>query len=369
MNLEDLTNQELHKRVLEMGLPNIPITNTTRNVQIKRLRAAIDAQASNNKTRRETIHHVVTVNKTSDDDVKTAAVTAVTKKSAIATATKSSRRATIAAATPKVLVKPAVVPLPVINIDGSSDDDDDDQRFVSKIPQPQKRAPSMGKSEIVTTSFKSISATSPPPPVVEEDTDADDVLVSSGDEQRYNGGGSSSSANTSRTMHFNMRPPIGGKSNVLHRTTVSNTYIAPSYSSSRPSIPHYQSVRNRRTFATASDEADEDEDIDELVQKNSPYLSDFTRRLSRIRAEPLVSAEIPSTTASSGSVYRDYGRPYESSRTPFVRRPLEKSAKVETSVGSTFVTLIRSLDRKYRRFMVPLVFITFVVFIYIMWFM
>lgn len=65
--LDELSNKELHKKCLECGLPNIPVTDSSRQVILRRLRSAISGvplnksknagSATKNTTpRRETIH-------------------------------------------------------------------------------------------------------------------------------------------------------------------------------------------------------------------------------------------------------------------------------------------------------------------------
>lgn len=65
--LDTLSNKELHKKCLECGLPNIPVTDSSRQVILRRLRATISgvplnksknagAATKNTTPRRETIH-------------------------------------------------------------------------------------------------------------------------------------------------------------------------------------------------------------------------------------------------------------------------------------------------------------------------
>ncbi|XP_030384971.1 otefin [Scaptodrosophila lebanonensis] len=69
-NLDALSNAELRKRMVEQGLPNIPVTDSSRKVLVKRLRASIGgvespAAASPKKAgRRETLHVAAAATKT-----------------------------------------------------------------------------------------------------------------------------------------------------------------------------------------------------------------------------------------------------------------------------------------------------------------
>lgn len=87
-NLDELTNDGLRVRLSEYGFPNMPVTNTTRKVLIKKLRTAIDQNQS--KTRRETI------NVAKYSSAEESGESENEKKSSKKTE-KSNRRATIAA--------------------------------------------------------------------------------------------------------------------------------------------------------------------------------------------------------------------------------------------------------------------------------
>lgn len=51
-DLNELSNEELQYRLAQFGVPNIPVTSTTRKILIKRLRNLIDSEKS--KLRRDT---------------------------------------------------------------------------------------------------------------------------------------------------------------------------------------------------------------------------------------------------------------------------------------------------------------------------
>lgn len=58
-NLESLSNADLRKQCIKHGLPNVPITDSSRNILIKKLRASLSGSpgSQTKKTpRRETIH-------------------------------------------------------------------------------------------------------------------------------------------------------------------------------------------------------------------------------------------------------------------------------------------------------------------------
>lgn len=53
-NLDQLSDDELRRRLLQFGFPNLPVTSTTRRILIKKLRNYMDTERS--KLRRETTH-------------------------------------------------------------------------------------------------------------------------------------------------------------------------------------------------------------------------------------------------------------------------------------------------------------------------
>lgn len=87
---EELSNTDLREKLKLHGLGNIPVTDTTRNLLIKRLRVATgNAPAKPNKGRRETVNVIPTV---------VVAADLFDSKKPPKTKTPSNRRATIAAA-------------------------------------------------------------------------------------------------------------------------------------------------------------------------------------------------------------------------------------------------------------------------------
>lgn len=87
-NFDDMSNNELRDRLKLAGLSNIPVTDTTRKLLIKKLRGVVSGTDKPSK-RRETVNVVkhTTVDLDSDADAKKAAKAK----------TASSRRQTIAA--------------------------------------------------------------------------------------------------------------------------------------------------------------------------------------------------------------------------------------------------------------------------------
>lgn len=86
-DLNELSNEELQYRLAQFGVPNIPVTSTTRKILIKRLRNLIEKAKSN--LRRDTDY---ATRYSSDEDVSTVATDPKAK-----TVAKGRSRSTISA--------------------------------------------------------------------------------------------------------------------------------------------------------------------------------------------------------------------------------------------------------------------------------
>lgn len=90
---DELSNNQLREELKSRGLGNFPVTDTTRNLLIKKLRNAVNGPAKVTKSRRETIS---VVNNTEEPEINAEAKKPKPKSV-------SNRRTTIAAgATPKI---------------------------------------------------------------------------------------------------------------------------------------------------------------------------------------------------------------------------------------------------------------------------
>lgn len=74
--LNELSNEELQYRLAQFGVPNIPVTSTTRKILVKRLRNLIESEKS--KLRRDTEY---ATRYSSDEDVTSTANDTKTKAS------------------------------------------------------------------------------------------------------------------------------------------------------------------------------------------------------------------------------------------------------------------------------------------------
>ncbi|KAH8359555.1 hypothetical protein KR093_007420 [Drosophila rubida] len=168
-NLDSLSNKELHAKCLQYGLPNIPVTDTSRKVIQRRLRAAMldgpkssknAAAAKKKTTRRETIHSSKTTPAETTE-------TRVTGKSQ--SRNNNNTRQTIAATTGNyspfgnTSIRSVETTTTVSDVGSQSEDDDyyntgrNANRYQYSLGQRDaeelRRQVSLGKSELLTTSY------------------------------------------------------------------------------------------------------------------------------------------------------------------------------------------------------------------------
>lgn len=105
---DQLSNNELRDQLKALGLGNFPVTDTTRNSLIKKLRNAVNGPAKPApKSRRETMNVVVKNSSPEESESDADAKKAAKLKAA------TNRRATIAAAAPP---KPVALPKPAADV-------------------------------------------------------------------------------------------------------------------------------------------------------------------------------------------------------------------------------------------------------------
>lgn len=384
-DLEQLTNNQLRDELKKNGLGNFPVTDTTRKLLIRKLRNTLEGKtAPAAKTRRETVH----VPKIVDDSESDRETTTVKTK------TTTNRRATIAAqpaVVKEVKSKPIVEPkksgrttplLPPTNsifsrntVDITENSDDD---LVAQNSQPVRnrrtsRSPSLGKSTVVTTSYKHTIE-----PLNELDADddiEDDDLILLND---VNDRGSPSSGNgltSSERVNQFANTFNWSKPSVDRRTTYDGNinYTSPLpksgntyYDKSREETTTETFKRRYTTNAIRKNtEEEDDDDADNILSKHdTPFLSNFTRRLAELKAEPLPSLsrtvereKLPTSSYRSQSTYyRDY------TTSPLGRRYHE--TKTDT-VWESFKNFLKAFERKVRWPFLILVALLALIFIYV----
>ncbi|XP_014092650.3 otefin [Bactrocera oleae] len=370
-NLESLSNADLRKQCIKHGLPNVPITDSSRNILIKKLRASLSGSPQTKKTpRRETIH----VSKTTEAVVETKEVKAEPERR---TPSRGANRRTIAGTPTFDSQKPSenqasenLTPAPIgarrrltrdheippsqkeqkltktynpVVILESDEEDQDLLMAAEQVEQGSKtslaredanvrsrssRSASLSKTSVVTTSFNQPTvkpiAEVPQIPIRKEVTESISHEI-------YR---PQISANSGRfSLHSNiMQPNIGigvnkDIPNTLHSRYSTNTLSSGLYSSKAAPLYNEQS-----------------DDNEEKADYETPFLSSFARNLKRIKTDAVVLNK-PSSLVGGTDIGREYvsPRPMQPPRRYEItgRRP----AKV--SVTDSFRQLLIALDRKY----------------------
>lgn len=443
-NLDDLTNEQLRMRLMDHGLANMPVTASTRNVLIKRLRKAM-AEPPKTTVRRETIHvtkyssgdetegsEINDKNNKKDKTAKnrrTLAAAPASRRATLAapvapkpiavsikqivpaktpvvvpakppaeavpktvtTRRTSGRRTPINMAAPPVKLIPVAYEPDIVEIDEDSDIEMD---FIPPTQRNKSRSPSLGKSDIVTTSYKHITSSVPVSPAIAEEMqwEADDYESDTVDRELESSGGIEVSQYIPYQSPHNNMPTYkvtditykgdrktaanenpentynyGGYQNKIPLSTVNReaprATFSTSYNSYKPTTSNYNNTSQSR-FTTAykssydpnlNEEEDEyeDEGDNEPIEKRAPFLSDFTRRLSQLRAEPLRNSAIPNENAF---VYRTSHRAHSRQQ----QQPLSDG------VWGSFKNFITQLERQNRWVIWPIIIGLVALFFYVM---
>lgn len=363
--IDQLSDDQLRRRLAQYGFANLPVTDTTRKVLVKKLKNAIGNETA--KNRRET----VAVSKFSSDEEPE-------KEDAKRGAKTPSRRATVAV-TEKVTVKKAngatlsngraetptkapprrasratpakQEPVVVAAVAALVEDSDEDVISVPVKRRSTSRTvtPTLGKSDTVRTSYKTNVE------VVEENEDSSNVDEPSIEEE---------------LMPPRKPSPVLTQS-VSRRKTF--TTSSSSYSTKLPEkaatfgIPALSASYTRRgTYNFTQPEED-----DELNESNTPYLSNFAKRLSTLRAEPLDSGTdklkgLASTTSEYKMSYAQPSYSYKSQVAPS-NKPVARKSGMLKDLAQIFDTLDRQYN--FRNILYIILIVMIVVAIYVLFFM
>lgn len=341
-NLDELSNEQLHLRLLEYGMANMPVTTTTRNVLIKRLRLVIGK--ANAKTRRETVH--VTKFSSGDESESSDAIETKKSKTVSRRATMAPNKATTpprttrASATPPRTMRASATPPPeprtittrrnsgritplanreapikLVSVPIEIEEESDTDMIPLTQPPRKLREPSMGKSETVVTSFQHTVS-----PIIYDVDDDDD------DDDEYDNDNAELESSNDVEIHSSAVHYAQPGSTPVHRDL---RLEAVTRNVGRSSISTSYNTSYRPTYASTFKSGN----IDDEVTTEAPYLSDFTRRLSRLRAEPLVMTPINDEPTQSYA-YRPSGR--------------KAACKVsDDSLWRSFVTMLHTFNRQY----------------------
>lgn len=368
-NLESLSNDEIRTRLLQFGFPNLPVTSTTRKVLIKKLRNHVDGE--NSKNRRETIH-VTKYSSDDDSEVEVKTKTTVT----------NDRRATISVAMRPPSVGPEknnkrrsgritpskpdlLISSQAPTIEDIAEDTDEE---INNLMQNTRRSKSTSPSRVRVAK----KAKTPPVEIIEVDTEEEGeyispvkpVTPSRSTRTTINHNYSTTKASTTdyavspavQEILARKRYTIGdgaiSSPNAYTRPTISTSYNRYETSNSGLSNRYAIGGQNYSTASTAYAEDDTEGDID--IESTAPYLSDFTRRLSTLRAEPLAGGNRNSQTQSI----------YRSTTATSSRNPISTATK-KTSVVDSAKVFLGALDRKYNVKKNLIIFLTILLLIFI----
>ncbi|XP_011182959.2 otefin [Zeugodacus cucurbitae] len=373
-NLESLSNADLRKQCLEHGLPNVPITDSSRKVLIKKLRASLSgspASQTKKTPRRETIH----VSK-APEPIETKEVAVEPERR---TPSRGANRRTIAG-TPtfelqrksenQVAENLAPAPIgarrrstrdyeippsqkeqkstkiynPVVILESDEEDKDlllaaeqVEQKTKSSVPQEEvnvrsrsSRSVSLSKTSVVTTAYSQ--------PTVQPIAEVPQIPIRKAvtENVTHEIYKPQISANIGRySMQSNlMQTNIGygvnkerDIPNTLHSRYSTNTLSSGLYTSKAAPLYNEQSDDN--------EEAEQDYE--------TPFLSSFARNLERIKTDAVVLNK-PSALGNT-DIGRDYASPRPMQHTRRYEITGRRPAKV--SVTESFRQLLIALDHKY----------------------
>lgn len=285
-NLDDLSNDEIRIRLQQYGFANLPVTQTTRKVLVKKLKNAMENEKA--KNRRETI---AIVKSSDDEDIQDPkkrektpnrrATIAVTEKAKKVPASSSSSADSIpelpapkstsrrsSRATPAKDSKPVVSSTENV-INEQSDDDIVEVKTYTR----RSKTPTMSKSETVRTSYKN-QVEIIPEPVPEKKRFVEEIIqpkipIQTTTTRRK-------TFTSTATEQFELPPRNNTPTKLYGKTSLTTSY-------------------NPTTNYRFEKEKSSSDDY-EIDEEETPYLSNFAKRLSTLKAEPLDASIKPKYT-------------------------------------------------------------------------
>lgn len=239
---DDLSDNELRRRLAQYGFPNLPVTDTTRKVLLKKLKNAMTSE--NTKIRRETVA-VSKFSSDEDPEVKAKASKTSNRRATVAIAEKSSVKKenntaieeTVETPSKKTSRKKNISQVRVLQEDST---DDDITEVQNRRSSSRAKTPTLGKSDVVRTSYQTSVD------VVEEIAEEPPIIIK----------------------------PVSRRKTFTTSTT--------KFTSNQDNSISTKSNANRQTYDYK--QPVKTETLDDL---DTPYLSNFAKRLSTLRAEPL----------------------------------------------------------------------------------
>lgn len=387
-NYDLLSNDEIRLRLLEFGFPNLPVTQTTRKVLVKKLQNAAEGQKG--KSRRETI---AVTKFSSDEEVekvvekklpktpsRRATIAPGEKIKKVATSTSSGNgdlvatqikvipaRRSAARATPVKDQRAVSSTAPVIPT-YQEDTDEDNYEELRGNRRSTSKTPSLGKSDTVRTSYKSALE------VFDNEDDISDCLVLDDED----------SDDEPLVIHSPKKPsPVKMTTNKvddMRRKTMTTTSYNTSISGTSSFTGMPEKVVKKPTFTTSynptsytsiggssskqykpsynNDDDDDDDEEEEEEDLTAPYLSNFAKRLSTLRAEPLDAGmekykkyreETSGVVNTPTTVHRTSQYTYNTQFKPSTnyQTTQQKPNAGGSGLVKDFVQILDSLDRQY----------------------
>lgn len=285
-DLAALSNDEIRLKLIEYGFQNLPVTQTTRKILVKKLQNAIDGQKT--KVRRET---VAVIKSSDDEDISEKAsakrertpnrraTIGIVEKTKKVPASSSTNGSNSRADTPSKTTSSSSVsrrssratPQKIVSSTIPLQEDSDDNDVIEIPVVRRSKTPTMAKSETVRTSYKSTV----------EKVAEEVVETESSDNADYEKRRVEKTVDRRRTF---AAPEVLEKPVI--RTATPTKFGRKTLTTSIHPSGSYNFNSTYSTYAEKS--KDEDDDADVLV-KEAPYLSNFAKRLSTLKAEPIDS--------------------------------------------------------------------------------
>ena len=302
-NLEVLTDDQLRSRLVQYGFSNLPVTDTTRKILLKKLRLAMNGQKS--KSRRET---VAGSKFSSDEELEKETSTKLKRKNIL------NRRATTTAGNNKIIstnekASDASVLAETPSAYFAKDSDDDS----IEVPVTRRsRTPSLGKSETVRTSYKT-------------NLKLLGEITGVGDQKEI--------------------PPPLLQQTTLGRKKTFTTGFQTLKMQEKLTPSTLEKVSLSTSYNPCGNYEDDAKEPLLLNEANTPYLSNFAKRLSTLRAETLETGlnkyESLRDSSSSKSIYKQPSYGHKSSNN--ILAPASRTRGIFADLAQIF----DSLDRQY----------------------
>lgn len=368
--LEALSNKELRQKCIEYGMPNVPVTDSSRKILIRRLEAAMSGKPVTTtpakNTRRETIHVTKQAEVASSPKINDAVKKATTNRPSRRTIAVPERQVvtTTTVSEPEYSdVSPDRVETEPVR--AKTKTPEKPAALYPKLPakEPSPKPQQLSKTGVVTTSY--IQETTA---INKTYADADEVDVFQEEEI--------------------IKKTVNKPANFSHvpisepRVTTSAPYVASLSSSTRYSSsgsgnynqPRYTTTDVRRSFVQPAggyskpldslykrpyeeevdvedDEGSEDEEDEVVLVEESPikdaetpFLSQFARNLEHLKATPLRHSIGPTKISPPKATLRN--RAYDR-RT--IATPLNVNARrsIKPTNESSFRQFIMAMEEKY----------------------